>query len=162
MHNFRVWPPFITKLQMEDELKVDGLYYDIWQVLQSRLNFTTSVTKSSVPSGIWSSMTNSVKRKEYDLVLTGNSQTWSRSKFVDFSFAITPSTLRMFYLRDSESLNLSLYVNSFHSSSWIAVTTSLICLFVLVSSVIVLSNHFGIYLQRRDILCLLHSKMRFC
>ena len=139
-----MWPPFITKLQMEDELKVDGLYYDIWLVLQSRLNFTTSVTKSSVPSGIWSSMTNSVKRKEYDLVLTGNSQTWSRSKFVDFSFAITPSTLRMFYLRDSESLNLSLYVNSFHSSSWIAVTTSLICLFVLVSSVIVLSNHFGI------------------
>ena len=139
-----MWPPFITKLQMEDELKVDGLYYDIWQVLQSRLNFTTSVTKSSVPSGIWSSMTNSVKQKEYDLVLTGNSQTWSRSKFVDFSFAITPSTLRMFYLRDSESLNLSLYVNSFHSSSWIAVTTSLICLFVLVSSVIVLSNHFGI------------------
>ena len=128
---------------MENETIIEGFYYDVWQVLQSRLNFTTSITKSSVTSGIWSSMMDSVKRKEYDLVLSGNSQSFSRSKIVDFSFPLTLSTLRMIYLRDSESLNLSLYINSFQSSSWIAITTSLICLFILVSSVILLSNHFG-------------------
>ena len=141
---FRVWSPFITKLEVEKETIIEGFYCDIWQVLQSRLNFTTTVTKSSVTSGTWSSMSNSVSRKEYDLVLSGNSQSFSRSKIVDFSFPMTLSTLRIIYLRDSESLNLSLYINSFQSSSWIAITTSLICLFVLVSSVIVLSNHFGI------------------
>ena len=128
---------------MEKETVIEGFYYDVWQVLQSRLNFTTTVTKSSVTSGIWSSMSNSVSRLEYDLVLSGNSQSFSRSKIVDFSFPLTLSTLRMIYLRDSESLNLSLYINSFQSSSWIAITTSLICLFILVSSVILLSNHFG-------------------
>ena len=133
---------------MENETVIEGFYYDVWQVLQSRLNFTTSVTKSSVTSGIWSSMMNSVKRKEYDLVLSGNSQTWNRAKFVDFSFAITPSTLRMFYLRDSESLNLSLYINSFHSSSWIAIITSLVFLFVFVSSVILLANHIGVTIKK--------------
>ena len=128
---------------MENETVIEGFYYDVWQVLQSRLNFTTSVTKSSVTSGIWSSMMNSVKRKEYDLVLSGNSQTWSRAKFVDFSFPMTLSTLRMFYLRDSESMNLSLYINSFHSFSWIGIITSLMWMFISVSSVIFLSNHFG-------------------
>ena len=149
MH-FRAWSPYITKLEMENETVIEGFYYDVWQVLQSRLNFSTSVTKSSVTSGIWSSMMNSVKRKEYDLVLSGNSQTWNRAKFVDFSFAITPSTLRMFYLRDSESLNLSLYINSFHSSSWIAIITSLVFLFVFVSSVILLANHIGVTIKKYD------------
>ena len=135
---------------METETVIEGFYFDVWQVLQSRLNFTTSVTKSSVTSGIWSSMINSVYRNEYDLLLSGNSQSFSRAKIVDFSFPLTLSTLRMLYLRDSEALNLSLYINSFHSSSWMAITTSLICLFILVSSVIFLSNHFGITSKSYD------------
>ena len=95
-------------------------------------------------------MMNSVKRQEYDLVLTGNSQTFNRAKFLDFSFPITPSTLRMFYLRDSESVNLSLYINSFHSMSWLSIITSLLCLFILVSSVIFLANHLGITAKKYD------------
>ena len=95
-------------------------------------------------------MMNSVKRKEYDLNLTGNSQTFNRAKSLDFSFPITPSTLRIFYLRDSESLNLSLYINSFHSMSWLSIITSLLCLFILVSSVIFLANHLGITTKKYD------------
>ena len=135
---------------MKNGTKIEGFYYDVWQVLENRLNFTTSVTKSSVSSGIWSSMMKSVKAQEYDLVLTGNSQTARRAKTLDFSFAITPSTLRMFYLRDSESLNLSLYINSFHSQSWLAIISSIFTLFILVTSLIFLANHLGITTQKYD------------
>ena len=85
-------------------------------------------------------MMESVKNREFDLVLTGNSQTFSRSKFLDFSFSITPSTLRLFYLRNSESMNYKLYTNSFQSISWAGIVTSLLLLFIIVASVIFLAN----------------------
>ena len=119
---------------------MEGFYSDVWKILEQRLNFTTNVTKSTVKSGIWSSMMKSVKNREYDLVLSGNSQTASRAKFLDFSFAITPSSLRMFHLRDSESMNYRLYINSFKAISWAGIGTSVISIFVLVGSVIFLAN----------------------
>ena len=138
-----VWSPFITKIEVSNETKIQGFYYDVWQVLQTRLNFTTTITKSSVTSGTWASMMTSVQNQEYDLILSGSSLTASRAETMDFSFAIVQSTLRMVHLRDSESFNWSLYINSFQYISWAGILSSLLSLFILVSSMI----YFGKYLK---------------
>lgn len=70
-----------------------GMYADIWSVLSQRLNFTTKLTRVSSTEG-WNYMINSVKNQSYDLVLSGNSQTYSRSKIIDFSFPLQMSSLR--------------------------------------------------------------------
>ena len=77
----------------EDELGLDGSYIGIWLALSQKLNFTTSVTKLSSDAK-WSSMRDQVKSRKYDLILTGNSHTQSRSLDFDFSVALTPSFVR--------------------------------------------------------------------
>ena len=45
--HYSVWAPFIEEafVQQNGSVFVRGLYYDIWQILERRLNFTTILTK---------------------------------------------------------------------------------------------------------------------
>ena len=77
----------------EQRFGLDGSYIGIWLALSKKLNFSTSVTK--LPSDAkWSSMRDQVKTRKYDLILTGNSLTQSRSLDFDFSVSLTPSFVR--------------------------------------------------------------------
>ena len=94
-----VWPPYVTKIMNdafelpEDKLGLDGSYIGIWLALSQKLNFSTSVTKLPTDAK-WSSMRDHVSTRKYDLILTGNSLTQSRSVDFDFSVALTPSFVR--------------------------------------------------------------------
>ena len=77
---------------------------------------------------------------KHDVLLSGNSLTYSRSKLVDFSFPFTSSTVRMIYLRNTESTNWKFYIASFLPFTWISVGTSLCTLFVLFMSLLLLAN----------------------
>ena len=100
-----IWPPYITKITNDvseilpqfylpqRKLGLTGSYIGIWLALSNKLNFSTTVTK--LPSDAkWSSMRDQVKTKTYDVILTGNSLTQSRSLDFDFSVSLTPSVLR--------------------------------------------------------------------
>ena len=93
-----VWAPFITNI-IENENSpntIEGFYAEIWQELSKRLNFTTKITKlpSNVTSGRWSYMVDAIGDKKYDLLLSGSSQTLSRSLTSDFSLPMQMSTVR--------------------------------------------------------------------
>ena len=143
---FREWFPYISELKESNNqdysVQIKGLYWDIWNDISQQLNFSTNVTKLKIPSGKWSAMVNQLKNKTFDLILTGNSQTPERSTFTDFSFAITLSSLRLIYRRNShESTNWVLYSKSFLPQAWMGLLTSFVSLIVLLGSIFLLSNH---------------------
>ena len=58
---------------------VRGLFYDIWQILEAKLNFSTILTKmKDGKSKGWSFIMQTVVEKKHDLFLAGNSLTESR------------------------------------------------------------------------------------
>ena len=71
---------------------------------------------------------------EYDLFLAGNSLTESRAKIVDHSFPIILTSVRMIYLRHSESASDSstwVYTQSFLVISWIVIASMTLLTFVI-------------------------------
>ena len=55
----------------------EGLYCDIWKILEERLNLKTNITILSKDKA-WGSMMESVMKKEYDISMNGNSLTHTR------------------------------------------------------------------------------------
>ena len=76
---------------------VEGYHYDVWKILEERLNMTTNITILSDDKS-WKSMLVSVMNKEYDVSINGNSLTESRSHKVDFSLPLVISSLRLMYV----------------------------------------------------------------
>ena len=75
-----------------------------------------------------------VAAKKYDLFLAGNSLTESRAKIVDHSFPIILTSVRMIYLRHSESASDSstwVYTQSFLVISWIVIASMTLLTFVI-------------------------------
>ena len=68
----------------------------------------------------WSGMIKSVVDKNHDILLSGNSLTEYRSRFVDLSFPIVPTSIRLFYTRRMEHPNWLFYLKSFPLQSWIS------------------------------------------
>ena len=140
---FREWFPYVSELKEsnQESVQIKGLYWDIWDDISQQLNFSTNVSKLTIPTGKWSAMVNQLKNKTYDLILTGNSQTTERSHFADFSFAITLSSLRLIYrIHSHESTNWPLYSKSFLPQAWMGLMTSFVSLMVLLGSIFLLSN----------------------
>ena len=83
---------------------VRGLFYDIWQILEAKLNFSTILTKmKDGKSKGWSFIMQTVVEKKHDLFLAGNSLTESRAKILDQSFPIVLTSVRLIYLKQSAS-----------------------------------------------------------
>ena len=83
---------------------VRGLFYDIWQILEAKLNFSTILTKmKDGKSKGWSFIMQTVVEKKHDLFLAGNSLTESRAKILDQSFPIVLTSVRLIYLKQSTS-----------------------------------------------------------
>ena len=117
---------------------IKGMYSDVWNVLEQRLNFTTVVSKMS-RMRMRALINKGLPNKDYDLALTGNSLTYSRSKNFDFSFSIVPTSLRIFYVKSTAgSSNWFVYLKSFVYESWIGIiiTTSIAFLSYLVLQLI--------------------------
>ena len=117
---------------------IKGMYSDVWNVLEQRLNFTTVVTKVS-RIRLRALINKGLPNKDYDLALTGNSLTYSRSKNFDFSFSIVPTSLRIFYVKSTAgSSNWFVYLKSFVYESWIGIilTTSIAFLLYLLLQLI--------------------------
>ena len=78
----RVWGPFIVEAYTNPIVRsvyVRGLFYDIWQILEAKLNFSTILTKmKDGKSKGWSFIMQTVVEKKHDLFLAGNSLTESR------------------------------------------------------------------------------------
>ena len=68
----------------------------------------------------WSGMINSVVDKKHDILLSGNSLTEYRSRIVDLSFPIVPTSIRLIYTRRMERPNWLFYLKSFPLESWIS------------------------------------------
>ena len=81
-YSHRVWGPFIVEAYTNPigkSVYVRGLFYDIWQILEAKLNFSTILTKmKDGKSKGWSFIMQTVVEKEHDLFLAGNSLTESR------------------------------------------------------------------------------------
>lgn len=126
---YRDWIPFINS-------NLEGVYVDIWNVLEQNLNFTTQLTSTEAN---WNSMMYSVNNGTFDLVLTGNSLTLTRHSFVDFSLPLMDTSLRLVYLRSSKSTKWLTYFKSYLTDSWLAILASLATIFILFASIIFLS-----------------------
>ena len=64
--------------ELEDgKILIEGFYYDIWTILEKRLNFSTSITASKVGQ---SDTIDYVRDKKFELLIGGNSLTKDRSK----------------------------------------------------------------------------------
>ena len=123
-------------MQKDGTTLIKGMYSEVWKVLEQRLNFTTDVTKVVCGNcSKYTVMKNAVANNEYDLALTGNSLTHSRSKTFDFSYPIVPTSLRLFYVKSSAgSSHWFVYFESFLFESWIGTvcTTSVAFLLYLI------------------------------
>ena len=109
------------------------MYYDIWQILEKRLNFSTILTKleDGKKKG-WDALIQTVAYKKYDLFLAGNSLTESRAKIVDHSFPIIQTSVRLIYLRHynlAADSSRWVYTQSFMPGSWIAIVLVTLGLF---------------------------------
>ena len=134
---YREWTPFVSKVE---NTTIEGIYADIWQILESRLNFSTVITPIPVKTSKWSYMTKSIANREFDLVLTGNSQTFERSSITDFSFPLAETSLRMIYLRSAETTNWMFYANSFLPETWAAILGSWLIFFLVFASLLFLAK----------------------
>ena len=107
---------------------VKGLYYEIWKIVEKRLNFTTKVDiiQQDLPDK-WNKMIGNVSARNYDLLLSGNSLTETRSKLVDFSFPLILTTVRLFYIKESHGTDWLVYLKSFLKDSWIGILITTLC-----------------------------------
>ena len=105
-------------MDKKGNLEIEGLYNDIWKVIEKRLNFSTLITKMKEDN--WSGMINSVVDKKHDILLSGNSLTEYRSRIVDLSFPIVPTSIRLIYTRRMERPKWLFYLKSFPLESWIS------------------------------------------
>ena len=160
-----VWAPFIEEafVQQNGSVFVRGLYYDIWQILERRLNFTTILTKmKDGKSKGWSVLMQTVVDRKYDLFLSGNSLTESRSKVVDLSFPIIPTSVRLIYLKDSNvatdssrwfisaiqsfSTDPVVYLQSFLTISWVVIIVMTILVFLIYVSLQIIANKVSMFI----------------
>ena len=69
-----------------------------------------------------------------DLGLTGFSQTFERSKLVDFSLPFGSSAIRLLFARDAERSPVYIYVGSFLKEAWAGIFTAAATFAVLLAS----------------------------
>lgn len=137
MFSRRIWAPFITKV---NETFIEGFYFDAWKVLQKRLNFSAQIIPASFKSNTWNSMIETLVNGTNDLILSGNSLTYSRSSYLDFSYPFITSSVRIFYLKNAQSTNWLFYAKSFLPWTWAGVLSFISIIFLLFASLLLLSN----------------------
>ncbi len=93
----RRWNPFLTEFTPTDngDVEAKGFYPSIVSILGKRLNFSIAVHE--LTTGTWGDMVDMVGAGEYEMSITGFSQIAERFVLVDFSYAFTSSSLRLFY-----------------------------------------------------------------
>ena len=150
-------------MQQNGSVFVRGLYYDIWQILERRLNFTTILTKmKDGKSKGWSVLMQTVVDRKNDLFLSGNSLTESRAKVVDFSFPIIPTSVRLIYLKDSNvasdssnwvisaiesfSTDPVVYLQSFVTISWVLIMVMTILVFLIYVLIQIIANKVSMFI----------------
>ncbi len=86
---------FFQKVPENNSVVSTGLYPDFLGVMQERLNFSLWVRTTPLPK--WNDMVDQVYAGEFEMAVTGFSQTYERFLKVDFSLAFVSSTIRLFY-----------------------------------------------------------------
>ena len=110
----------------------------------------------------WSVLMQTVVDKKYDLFLSGNSLTESRSKVVDLSFPIIPTSVRLIYLKDSNvatdssrwfisaiqsfSTDPVVYLQSFLTISWVVIIVMTILVFLIYVSLQIIANKVSMFI----------------
>ena len=120
-----IWKPFVFNVNKEvnkDGSVMDvpnGMYIDIMNVLCSRLNITIRYHDTHRPEKSWSNMAERVFSGEYDLAVTGFSQTLQRHKIADFSIGLTTTSTRLIYLKSSTSYKWMAYLYPMRLDAWL-------------------------------------------
>ena len=139
-HNFiactGVWSPFVKSFTTDNLTKTInpiGLYVDVMRTLELRLNFT--VTAKDQHEDSWTELLNFVANRTVDLGLTGFSQTYERSKLVDFSIPFASSAIRLMFARNSERSPMYIYVGSYLKEAWLGILTAVVTFSVLLATI---------------------------
>ena len=122
----------------------------------------------------WSVLMQTVVDKKYDLFLSGNSLTESRSKVVDLSFPIIPTSVRLIYLKDSNvatdsskwlisaiesfSTDPVVYLQSFLTISWLLIMVMTILVFLIYVLLQIISNKVTIYVYFITFISILNNQ----
>ena len=114
-----------------------GLFHDVWQVIEHRLNFTSTFYKpettnwgnvAELPNGtiIPTGMFNDVHQKRVDVALSPFTTTLSRQQAVTFLPPICSETMVIAISKSAvkESIEFTGFFRPFHYSLWIIVLTT--------------------------------------
>ena len=120
-----IWKPFVIEVNKEvnkDGSVMDvpnGMYIDIMNVLCSRLNITIRYHDTHHPEKSWSNMAERVFSGEYDLAVSGFSQTLQRRKIADFSIGLTTTSTRLIYRKSALYYKWMAYLYPMHLDAWL-------------------------------------------
>ena len=119
------WPPFVSSIRQTRNVDGEifytpkGMYIDIMEILSNRLNITFVYHPSTQKPGYqWHDMVERVSIGEYELAITGFSQTLKRHELVDFSLGLMETSLRIIYKKHKIQDKWTTYLYPFHFNTW--------------------------------------------
>jgi len=111
-----------------------GYFPDIMGHLISTLNF--SIATILTPKRYsWTYLVKMVGKGNYDIGYQGFVQTTLRTELVDFSYGITPTSFKLFYVKQATNFRFDVFLRSFHGGTWNILA---LCVITLISGYIII------------------------
>ncbi|XP_045123554.1 glutamate receptor ionotropic, kainate 4-like [Portunus trituberculatus] len=134
------WPPFIMLHTEGGKTQLKGVFFELWTILQGRLNFTYEWKRSPdgewgvvAPDGSWSGMIGQLVRGDADVIVGSVDFTSERARAIDFVVPIVYSSFRLLVRQPTSPIGgWSSYSMEFTAGSWAGLLlTACVCCIVL-------------------------------
>ena len=108
-------------------LNIDGVFGEVWQVLERRMNFTTNIALSPDKlfgslnkDGSWNGIIDGLYKNRTQIGLVDLFNTFDRSQVADFSPSIASNKVRIFIKYPEREPSWTTYLDTLDGTVWVS------------------------------------------